>query len=100
MLKICMGTALLLLSMTSMAQARDLSALQTAVQVSRQVMEGAKSDYDADAQQVAASRKNMENARKQFAQSQQKASESQKKYQQAKARYERAQTALDNAWKQ
>jgi predicted nucleic acid-binding Zn-ribbon protein len=100
LLKIYIAAALFMLSMVPLAQAGDLSALQTAVEISRQEMEGAQADYNAAVQRVAVSRKNLEDAREKLAQSQKKADESQKRYQEAKSRYERAQTALDNAWKQ
>ena len=91
---------LLFLAAIPAAQARDLSALQTAVEVSRQEMQSAEADYNADMQSVAASKKNLEDARKRLADAQGKAEQSQKRYQEAKARYDRAQTTLDNAWKQ
>ena len=100
MLKNCIIAVLFLLPMIPSAQARDLSALQTAVEVSRQEMKGAEADYNADVQQVAARKKNLEDARKQLADAQDKAGQSRKRYQEAKARYERAQSTLDNAWKQ
>lgn len=100
MLKNYIVAVLLLLSMVPAAQAKDLSALQTAVEVSRQEMRGAQADYNADVQQVTASRKSLEDAQKRLAASQKKAEQSRKRYQQAKARYDRAQTTLDNAWRQ
>ena len=100
MLKTYIVAVLLLLSAIPAAQARDLSALQTAVEVSRQEMKSAEADYKVDTQRVAASKKKLEDAQKQLARSQQQAETSLKKYQEAKARYERAQTTLDNAWKQ
>lgn len=90
----------MILAASPLAQAKDLSALQTGVEISRQEMAGAQADYNADVQRVAVSRKNLEQAQKQLAEEQKKASQSQKKYQEAKARYERAQTTLDKAWKQ
>jgi hypothetical protein len=100
MLKIYFATGLLVLFMIPAAQAKDLSALQTAVEVAREQMQSAEADYKADAQHVAASKKNLEDAQKQLAQSQHKAAESLQRYQEAKGRYQRAQTTLDNAWKQ
>jgi len=100
MLKTYLAAALLALLMAPVAQARDLSALQTAVEVSRDQMRRAEVDYKADAEHVAASKKNLEDAQKQLAHDRQRATESLKKYQEAKARYERAQATLDKAWKQ
>lgn len=81
------------------AYARDLSALQTSVEISRQQMESVQTDYSAAKQAMEASRKNLEQARKQYADAQKKADSLQQKYQQAKARYDRAQATLDSAWK-
>ena len=82
------------------AYAKDLSALQTAVGISRQEMESAQVDYNASRQSLEASRKNLAQAQQQFADAQKKNALAQKKYQQAKARYDRSQSTLDNAWKQ
>lgn len=81
------------------ASARELSALQTAVEISRQDMEKAQAEYNADAQRVAASKKNLEQAKQRLAADQKKAGASQQRYKEAKTRYERAQNTLDNAWK-
>lgn len=100
MLKTYIVGVLLLLSTVSVAQAKDLSALQTAVEVSRDDMSSAKADYDADVQRVEASKKNLADAQKRLADAQAKARQSRKRYQEARARYDKAQTTLDNAWKQ
>ena len=82
-----------------MAQAKDLSAMQTAAEIAHDNMERARAEYDADQQRVAASKKNLEQAQQQLAAAEKKAAASQAKYQQAKAGYQRAQNALDSAWK-
>lgn len=91
--------AVLALACALPAHAKELSALQTAVEISRQQMEGVQADYGAARQSLEASRKNLEQAKKQYADAQQKAGLLKQKYQQAKARYDRAQATLDNAWK-
>jgi len=100
MLKNYIVAVLLLLSVVPVAQAKDLSALQTAVEVSHNEMSSAQAEYNADVQRVKASKKNLEDARKRLADAQAKADQSRKRYQEAKARYDKAQTTLDNAWKQ
>jgi chromosome segregation ATPase len=100
MLKNYFIAVLLLLAAVPAAQAKDLSALQTAVEVSRDAMRSAQAEYNSDVQRVEASKKNLEDAKKRLAEAQAKADQSRKRYQEAKARYDKAQTTLDNAWKQ
>jgi septal ring factor EnvC (AmiA/AmiB activator) len=100
MLKLCLSAALCALFMVPAAQAKDLSALQTAAEVSRQDMSSAQAKYNADVQQVEVSKKNLAAARKRLKDAQAKAEQSRKRYQEAQARYRKAQTALDNAWRQ
>ena len=100
MLKQCLSAALCALFVIPVAQAKDLSALQTAAEVSRQDMRSAQAEYNADAQQVEVGKKNLAAARQRLADAQAKAEQSRRRYQEAKARYDKAQTALDNAWKQ
>ena len=100
MLKNYIVVMLFLLFVIPVAQAKDLSALQTAVEVSRDDMTSAQAEYNADVQHVEASKKNLEDAQKRLAEAQRKATQSRKRYQEAKARYDKAQSTLDNAWKQ
>lgn len=100
MLKTYLVAILLLLFAIPAAQAKDLSALQTAVEVSRNAMSSAQAEYNSDVQRVKASKKHLADAQKQLADAQAKAEQSRKRYQEARARYDKAQTTLDNAWKQ
>lgn len=100
MSKVHVVAAVLALLCALPASARELSALQTAVEISRQEMSGAESGYKSDAQRVKVDRKNLEQAQRQLAEDRKKAAASKQKYDEAKSRYDRAQSALDRAWKQ
>lgn len=82
------------------ASAKELSALQTAVEISRDELSSAESIYRADANRVKADQKELERVQQLLAADQKKAAQSKQKYDEAKARYDRAQSALDRAWKQ
>lgn len=88
-----------LLGTASLAQAKDLSALQTALQIAQDEMEGAKAERDADANRMAAVEKEWERLGKLLETERKKASQSESRYQESKKKHEKAQTALDQAWK-
>ena len=91
---------LCLYGLIPVAQAKDLSALQTAVQIARNEMEKARMERDADAQRLSAAEKEMEMLKKQLEAERKKAAQSESTYLESKQKYDKAQTALDKAWKQ
>ena len=91
---------LCLLGLIPLAQAKDLSALQTAVQIVQNEMENAKAERDADAQRLSAVEKEFERLKKQFEAERRKASQPGSRYVESKEKYDKAQTALDQAWEQ
>ena len=94
------GLVLVLLSMTSLAQAKDVSALQVGVEYARENLEKAEAEYKDSLQKVSASEKRQEEAQKTLAEDRQKAEVSKKNLDEFKAKYEKAQQVLDQAWKQ
>jgi chromosome segregation ATPase len=86
--------------MTSLAQARDVSALQVGVEYARENLEKAEAEHKTSLQKVAASEKRLEEAQKTLAEDRQKAEVSKKNLDESKAKYEKAQQVLDQAWKQ
>jgi hypothetical protein len=95
-----LGLVLVLLSMTSLAQAKDVSALQVGVEYARENMEKAEAENKDSLQRVSASEKRLADAQKNLTDDRQKAAASQKNLEEAKAKYEKAQQVLDQAWKQ
>ena len=91
---------LVLLTMTSMAQARDVSALQVGVEYARENLEKAEAEHKTSLQKVSASEKRLEEAQKTLAEDRQKAEVSKNNLDESKAKYEKAQQVLDQAWKQ
>jgi translation initiation factor 2B subunit (eIF-2B alpha/beta/delta family) len=91
---------LVLLSMTSLAQARDVSALQVGVEYARENLEKAEAENKSNLQKVSASEKRLEEAQKTLAEDRQKAEVSKNNLDEFKAKYEKAQQVLDQAWKQ
>lgn len=100
MLKNNLILVLCLLALPSLAQAKDLSALQTAVHIAQDNMNKAKEERDADAQAVSAMEKELEHQKKLLEAARKKASQSERGYVESKKKYEDAQTTLDKAWKQ
>ncbi len=92
--------ALALLSMTSMAQAKDVSAKQVGVEYARENLEKAESEHKSNLQRVADSERYLADAQKHLAEDRQKAATSKKNMDEARAKYARAQELLDQAWKQ
>ncbi len=95
-----LGLVLILLLMTSLAQAKDVSALQVGVEYAREKQEKAETEYKASLQRVSESEKRLEQAQKTLAEDRQKAAASKKNLEETKAKYEKAQQRLDRAWKQ
>jgi hypothetical protein len=94
------GLVLLLLSMASVAQAKDVSAKQVGVEYARQNLEKAEAEHKDNLQRVADSERYLADAQKRLAEDKQKAAASKKNVEEAKAKYARAQELLDQAWKQ
>ena len=94
-----LGLLLVLLSMTSMAQAKDVSAQQVGVEYARGNMEKAEAEHKDNLQRVSDSEKRLAEAQKRLAEDQQKAAVSKKNLEESKAKYARAQELLDQAWK-
>lgn len=91
---------LVLLSMTSLAQARDVSALQVGVEYARENLEKAEAEYKDSLQRVSASEKRLADAQKILTDDRQKAAVVLKNLEESRAKYEKAQMVLDQAWKQ
>jgi hypothetical protein len=92
--------ALALLSMTSLAQAKDVSAKQVGVEYARENLEKAESEHKGNLQRVADSERYLADAQKRLAEDRQKAATSKKNLDEARAKHVRAQELLEQAWKQ
>ncbi len=88
------------LSMTSLAQAKDVSAQQVGVEYARGNLEKAEAEHKDNLQRVSESEKRLTDAQNQLAVDRQKAAVSNKNLDEAKVKYSRAQELLDKAWKQ
>lgn len=97
MLKLALILALL--SMTSLAQAKDVSAQQIGVEYARGNLDKAEAEYKDNLQHVSESEKRLTEAQNRLSDDRQKAAVSKKNLDEAKAKYERAQELLDQAWK-
>lgn len=100
--RVSSGMLLLMLLMPGLspsALAKDLSALQTALQMSLNEMKTAEAERDADAQQVARTEKEIVRLKEQLEAQRKKAARSEKRYIESKKRYNKAQATLDQAWK-
>lgn len=95
-----LGLMLVLLSMTSLAQAKDVSAKQVGVEYARQNLEKAEAEHKGNLQHVTDSEKRLSDAQKRLAEDKKKSEESKKSLDEAKAKYAKAQELLDQAWKQ
>ncbi len=95
-----LGLVLMSLSMTSVAQAKDVSAKQVGVEYARQNLEKAEAEHKDNLQRVSDSEKYLADAQKRLAEERKKAEESKKSLEAAKAKYARAQELLDQAWKE
>jgi hypothetical protein len=94
------GLVLVLLSMTSLVQAKDVSAQQVGVEYARENMEKAEAEHKDNLKRVSDSEKRLTEAQKLLTEDRQKADLSNKKLEESKAKYTRAQELLDQAWKQ
>lgn len=93
------------LAMTTLAEARDLSVLQSAVTYARDDMEKAKAAHEANTREIARQQQIVEAQKKQLAEENKRlekaknnAVASQKLYLETKKKYEKAQSTLDEAW--
>lgn len=89
-----------LLSTTSLAQAKDVSAQQVGVEYARGNLEKAEAEHKDNLQRVSESEKRLAEAQKRLAEDQQKAAVSKQNLEESKAKFARAQQLLDQAWKQ
>ncbi|BCK88239.1 hypothetical protein MIZ01_2040 [Sideroxyarcus emersonii] len=89
-----------LLSMTSWAQAKDVSAQQVGVEYARGNLDKAEAEHKDNLRRVADSEERLAEAQKRLAEDRQKAEASKKSLDEARAKYTRAQELLDQAWKQ
>ncbi len=94
------GLTVVLLAMTSLVQAKDVSAKQVGVEYARQNLEKAEAEHKDNLQRVADSEKYVSDAQNRLSEDRQKAAVSKKNLEVAKAKYARAQELLDQAWKQ
>lgn len=89
-----------LVSMTSLAQAKDVSAQQVGLEYARENQEKVEAEHKGNLQRVADSERRLADARKRLEEDRQKAAASRKELDEANAKYVRAQQLLDQAWKQ
>jgi predicted nucleic acid-binding Zn-ribbon protein len=89
-----------LVSMTSLAQAKDVSAQQVGVEYARENLEKAEANHKDNLQKVTDSEKRLADVQKRLEEDRQKAAASKKDLDEANAKYVRAQQLLDQAWKQ
>jgi peptidoglycan hydrolase CwlO-like protein len=90
----------LLLSVTSLAEAKDVSAQQAGVEYARGNQEKADTEYKDSLQRVADSEKRLADAQKRLNEDKQKSADAKKHLDETKAKYVKAQEWLDQAWKQ
>lgn len=95
-----LGLVLVLLSMTSLAQAKDVSAQQVGVEYARENMDKAEAEHKDNLKRVSDSEKRLADAQKTLTEDRQKSDVSKKKLEESKTKYLRAQEMLDQAWKQ
>ncbi len=91
---------LAVLSMTSLAQAKDVSAKQVGVEYARENLEKAEAEHKDNLQRVTDSEKRLADVQQRLGEDRKKAGESKRRLEEAKAKYARAQELLDQAWKQ
>ncbi len=91
---------LVMFTMTSLAQAKDVSALQVGVEYARENQEKAEAAYKDSLQRVSDSETRLADAQKNLTDDRQKAEVAKKNLEESKAKYEKAQQVLDQAWKQ
>lgn len=86
--------------MTSLAQAKDVSAQQVGVEYARENLEKSEAEHKGNLQRVAESEKSLAEAQKRLTEDRQKAEASKKKLDEASAKFVKAQELLDKAWKE
>ncbi len=86
--------------MTSLAQAKDVSAKQVGVEYARSNLEKAEAEHKDNLQRVTDAEQRLAEAQKRVQEDRQKATASKKNLDEARAKYARAQELLDQAWKQ
>lgn len=98
---------ILLTSVTSFAQARDVSAQQAGVEYARQEVERADAQYKSDLRDVVDAEKLLDQRKKAFelqtkqvAEDRKKAELARKRLDEARAKQIKAQEILDQAWKE
>ena len=94
-----LGLVLMLFSMTSLAQAKDVSPQQVGVEYARANLDKAETEYKDSLQRVSDSEKRLADTQKQLAEDKQKSVTAKKNLDEAKAKYGRAQELLEQAWK-
>lgn len=98
MLRLSLG--LLLISMVSLAQAKDVSAQQVGVEYARENLEKAEAEHKENLKQVSDSEKRLADAQKRLEEDRKKAVASKKSLDEANDKLIKAQELLDKAWKQ
>lgn len=88
-----------LFGLPPVALAKDLSTLQTAMQVARDEMEAVEAQRDADAKQVAGIEAEIEQLKVKLDAARKKSVHSEKRYAEGKKRYAKSQADFDKAWK-
>jgi hypothetical protein len=94
-----LGLVLVLFSMTSLAQAKDVSPQQVGVEYARGNLDKAEAEHKDNLQRVSDSEKRLTDAQNRLADDKRKALDSKKNLDEAKAKYVKAQELLDQAWK-
>lgn len=100
MVMLKLGLAFLLISMASLAQAKDVSAQQVGVEYARENLEKAEAEHKDNLQKVSDSEKRLADAQKRLEEDKKKAIASKKSLDEASAKLIKAQELLDQAWKQ
>jgi predicted nucleic acid-binding Zn-ribbon protein len=95
-----LSLAFLLISMASLAQAKDVSAQQVGVEYARENLEKAEAEHKDNLQKVSDSEKRLADAQKHLEEDKKKAVASKKSLDEANAKLVKAQELLDQAWKQ
>jgi hypothetical protein len=90
----------LLLSMTGLVQAKDVSAQQVGLEYARGNLEKAEAEHKANLQRVADSEKRQAEAQKRLDEDRKNADSSKKSLEDSRVKYDKAQQLLDQAWKQ
>lgn len=90
----------MLASVSTLVQAKDVSAQQAGVEFARDGLLKAEAEHQDNLKKVADSEKDLQEAQKRLAEDKKKADVSKVKLDQAKARFDKAQAVLDQAWKE